>query len=89
MREEIESIMKINESLKRLIKVAKVELAIDDEQRKVIGESIKELLALLREAEKTIWCYPPADIYFIGKTFGRVEAIYALIGKEIFKEVGE
>jgi hypothetical protein len=81
MREEL---LQINEKVKYLAELLKpiVMRAIPGEKKAALRESIEEGIKLLRENERVFLSFSPADIYMIGKIFGRLEAIYSLLHSE-------
>jgi hypothetical protein len=84
MKEDMETIFKINEKIKLVAEGLKLFFPAPPRAREELIKTIEETLILLRKNEKHMLPrLTPKEIYIVGKVFGRVEAIYSLIAKEI------
>jgi hypothetical protein len=81
-KETLEILNNINQSLKRMCD--KVSLSIPKRYAKELDQPLMELMAEVREAKQ--FCMRLGDprlVFLSGNVLGRLEMIYALVGKAI------
>jgi len=84
MNEKMKSIFEINERIKEMAKRLKIFFPAPPHIKEEIKKNIETSMILIKENEKqALWCLTPKEIYIVGKVFGRLEAIYSLVAKEV------